>query len=45
MTHQTELSKTRRRNNRRNEDPKSLKAWGQGETTDNDYDEIVNLCS
>ncbi|KAH0755142.1 hypothetical protein KY290_025412 [Solanum tuberosum] len=34
----------RRINNRRNEDPKSLGAWDQGKTTDDDHDEMTNLC-
>ncbi|XP_049394650.1 uncharacterized protein LOC125858929 [Solanum stenotomum] len=34
----------RRRNNRRNEDLKSLGAWDQGETSEDGHDEIANIC-
>ncbi|XP_049378086.1 uncharacterized protein LOC125842830 [Solanum stenotomum] len=34
----------RRTNNRQNEDPKSLRAWDQGEKTDDDHDETANIC-
>ncbi|KAH0725399.1 hypothetical protein KY284_001264 [Solanum tuberosum] len=34
----------KRRNKQRNEDPKSLSAWIQGETSEDDHDETTNIC-
>ncbi|KAH0679865.1 hypothetical protein KY284_020950 [Solanum tuberosum] len=34
----------KRRNNRRNDDPKNVEAWSQGETSEDDHDETANIC-